>query len=626
MANPTNPLPPPQTNEVIVVVEREMTARQKLWLVFLVVMKRARFFAILAGIGLFIGYWDTVKLHWDRWTHPRVAAVRDLPEGKEFFCPMDPQVTRAGYESNGDVPNCPICGMPLSLHDKPAKEALPPGITGRVTLTPERIAMAGIKTATIGSRPMARQTMTVGYVTYDESRMSRVVSRVEGYVEKLYVDKTFTLVHKGDPLAEIYSPELYSTARELVIASKGNVDRELAASSRTKLLLLGVNSDDIDHMVASGEAAKQVMIRSPQSGYVVDKKIVVGASIEPKMTLLEIADLSSVWVEAEIYEKDLAFLSPGQLVEAKVDAWPERTFRGSLAAIYPQVDAATRTNRMRVRLDNADGQLRPGMYADVMIDTPLETIEPYKSLANVSPRPPGEGQGVRAGSSGNGPASSNVPSPRPSPGGRGGLFLAVPESAVIDTGAKKIVYIERAEGQFEGVEVELGPRHGNFYPVLKGLAAGDKVAAAGSFLVDAETRLNPAAASVYFGASGRQTGAFGAGLPTPPNHPTEGLPGRAETSGQQSGSVGDRPQPLRRQPSADDLKNIDQLPEEDRAAAKAQAICPVQGVPLGSMGVPVKITLRGKTVFVCCKGCVGKAKNDPEGTLKTLESKKLEEK
>ena len=455
-----------QNNNTPATSEQQMTGRQKLWLIFLVITKRLRFLAILAGVGLFVGYWDTVKNHWDRWAHPRAAAVRELPEGQEFFCPMHPQVTRNGYESNGDVPICPICGMPLSLHDKGAKEELPPGVTGRVSLSPERIAMAGIKTATIGYRPMSRQTKTVGYVTYDESRMSRVVSRVEGYVEKLYVDKTFTVVRKGDALAEIYSPELYSTAKELILAKRSNVSPELAESARQKLLLLGVSEEEIAAITASREPPKRLVIRSPQSGYVIDKKIVRGASVEPKMTLLEIADLSSVWVEAEVYEKDLAFLSPGQKVAAKVDAWSEQTFRGVLAMIYPQVEAATRTNRVRVRLDNAGGDLRPGMFAEVTIDTPLETIEPYKSLAVKHE------------------------------------FLVVPESAVIDTGAKKIVYIERAEGQYEGHEVELGPRQDDFYPVLKGLAAGDRVAAAGSFLVDAETRLNPAAASIYFGASG----------------------------------------------------------------------------------------------------------------------------
>ena len=151
----------------------QMTGRQKLWLVCLVIIKRVRFLAIVAGVGVFLGYWDTVKLHLNRWTHPRSAAVRQVPGGKEFFCPMEPQVTRSSYEPNGDVPNCPICGMPLSLHDKPAEEELPPGVTGRVNLSPERVVMAGIKTATIGYWPMSRQTKSMGHIACDESRVSR---------------------------------------------------------------------------------------------------------------------------------------------------------------------------------------------------------------------------------------------------------------------------------------------------------------------------------------------------------------------------------------------------------------------------------------------------------------------
>jgi Cu(I)/Ag(I) efflux system membrane fusion protein len=600
--------------------DEPLTGRQKLWLILLVIIKRVRFLAIVAGVGVFLGYWDTVKLHFNRWTHPRSVEARQVAAGKEFFCPMEPQVTRSSYEPNGDVPICPICGMPLSLHDKAAGEELPPGVTGRVNLSPERVVMAGIKTTTIGYRPMSRLTKSMGYVTYDENRASRVVSRVDGYVEKLYVGSTVTRVHKGDPLADIHSPEVCSAARELVLAGKGKTDSESTASARTKLLRLGVDADDIDHMVAAGEAAKNVTIRSPQSGYVMEKKIVVGASVEPRTTLFEIADLSSVLVEAEVYESDLAFLSLGQVIEVKVDAWPQRTFRGELVAINPQVDVAMQTNRIRVRLDNAGGELRPGTYAHVLIDTPLETIEPYKSLA-VQPPPPASGDGKGAGanslvttaSAGASPSPKPVPekkeglspsprpapekkeglssSPRPpSPERKGKLFLVVPESAVIDTGDKKIVYIERAEGQYEGHEVELGPRHDGFFPVVKGLKAGDKVAAAGSFLVDAETRLNPAVASTYFGASG------GKAIVVP------------SSGGQGAGIDWLKPgQPLP-QLSGDELKNVNRLIKVDCARAMMQRVCPVTGFHLGSMGVPVKMTLRGKTLFLCCKGCITKAR------------------
>jgi Cu(I)/Ag(I) efflux system membrane fusion protein len=574
------------------------TRRQKLILVGLVILKRVRFIAILAGVGLFIGKWDTVLNYWDKWTQPRSAAVRELEPGHEFYCPMDPQVVRSNYEPNGDVPKCPICGMPLSERKKGNTAKLPAGITARVQLSPERIQLAGIKTVPVEYRPVARQTKTIGYVTFDESRLSRIVSRVEGYVEKLYVDETFTVVHKGDPLAEIYSPELYSTARELVLASRAGGVGDLAAAARNKLLLLGVGRQEIDGIVASGQPSPALVIRSPRAGYVVQKKIVAGSSVEAKMTLFEVADLSTVWIEADVYEKDIPFLQVGQKVEATVEACPNRTFTGKLALIHPQLEAATRTNRIRFELDNPQHELRPGMFATVRINTPLESIEPYKTLAAKSARV------VLAGTS----AADAPPHYE---------FLVVPERAVVDTGSKKVVYVERQPGMFEGVEVELGPRQSESYPVLKGLKAGDQVAAAGGFLIDAETRLNPAAASTYFGASG---GPQSSGGPAAPSVPTRRESDQVPAD--QGTPDSTRPKPAPRvavaAPEADDLKNIEQLPEADRKLALAQRICPVTGAALGSMGVPVKITLRGQTVFLCCQGCIGKAKRSPDEMLKKL--------
>jgi Cu(I)/Ag(I) efflux system membrane fusion protein len=604
-----------------------LTRRQKIQFVGLVILKRLRFIAILAAVGLFIGYWDTVKNYWDKWTQPRSAAVRALDPGQEFYCPMDPQVIRSTYEPNGDVPKCPICGMPLSIRKKGEAAKLPAGITGRVQLSPERIQLAGIETSPVEYRPMAKETKTVGYVAFDESRLSRIVSRVDGYVEKLYVDTTFTMVHKGDPLAEIYSPELYSTARELVVATRGGGVGDLAAAARNKLLLLGVSQQEIDGITAAGKPLPRLVIRSPQTGYVVDKKIVRGAGVEAKMTLFEVADLSAVWVEADVYEKDIPYLQLGQEVEATVEAYPNRTFTGKLALIYPQLDIATRTNRIRFELANPRHELRPGMFATVRINTPLENIEPYKSAAQVVPLSLRERARVKATSENAGnPADTvrNSPHPNPLPKGEGTVlspsrakgegieaprrqFLAVPERAVIDTGAKKVVYVEREPGMFEGVEVKLGPRQDAYYPVLAGLKPGDKVAAAGGFLIDAETRLNPAAAATYFGASGGPQAGGHIDSKTVTPQKSESTNGGGMAAKQPPAEL-----------SADDLENVNQLPEADRKLALAQRSCPITGAPLGSMGVPVKITLRGQPVFLCCQGCVGKAKKDPDGTLRKV--------
>jgi YHS domain-containing protein len=183
-----------------------------------------------------------------------------------------------------------------------------------------------------------------------------------------------------------------------------------------------------------------------------------------------------------------------------------------------------------------------------------------------------------------------------------GEVLAVPDRAVIDTGSKQIVYVEREPGQFEGVQVELGPRSGGFYPVVKGLLPGDRIAAAGSFLIDAETRLNPAAAATYLGASGG---------------PQSGRGSSVEIRGQETKADPKGDGELMR-PSADDLTNIDKLAPADRELAIAQRLCPVSGEPLGSMGAPHKMTIKGQTIFLCCKGCDSDVNKEPDRFLKKV--------
>jgi membrane fusion protein, copper/silver efflux system len=530
----------------------------KFKLIVKVVEVRLRFIAILLVTALVIGYWDTITNYWDKWTRSAPAEVSKLAKGEEFYCPMHPQVVRDNFDPNGVVPHCPICGMPLSLRKKGAPSILPPGVTGRVQLSPQRVELAGIEMVEIGYQPLVKQTITVGNVAYDQSRLSRVVSRVNGYVEKLYVDKTYVSVKQDEPLAEIYSPELYASSQELLLAAKRGANAENVAPARQRLELLGVGQEEIDAMIASGKATARLVIRSPRSGQVIGKDIVAGARVEEGMTLLDIADLTSVWIEADVYEKDIAYLRPGQAIQATVEAMPNRKFKGEVAAIYSQLDSATRTVRVRFKVDNASGELRPGMFATVRIDTPLDQIDQFKS----------------------------------------GQVLAVPERAVIDTGTRQIVYVQREPGLFEGVEVHLGPRVGEFYPVLSGLQPGQRVAAAGAFLIDAETRLNPSAGA-YFGASGgpSSSGArsvmpavdTSTAMKTPPKN-TDDIPANVKA-------------------------NLAKLSPEDQKLAARQKICPITGLVLGSMGVPVKITLKDQTVFLCCPGCVEQAKKDPEKTL-----------
>jgi Cu(I)/Ag(I) efflux system membrane fusion protein len=222
---------------------------------------------------------------------------------------------------------------------------------------------------------------------------------------------------------------------------------------------------DINASIASGKIMPRLILRAPHGGQVISKPMVLGMMVDAGMTLVEIADLSVVWIEADVFEKDVGYLHVGQAIEATVEAAPGKTFAGKIAAIYSQLNTDTRTNRVRFEVDNAAGTLRSGMFARVRIDTPLTELAAFKDIA------------------------------------KNGQIPAIPESAVIDTGAKKIVYVERKPGIFDGVEVSLGPEIDGYFPIVHGLEPGQKIVAAGSFLIDAETRLKPAAAK-YTGTSG----------------------------------------------------------------------------------------------------------------------------
>jgi len=601
---------------------------QRLKLILKVLEVRVRFIAILVATGFVIGYWENIKNHWDKWVRPTGVALTENPDN-EFFCPMHPNVVRPGLDPNGEEPKCPICGMPLSERKKGIMAELPPGITGRVQLSPERIRLAGITSEVVAYQPLAKEVATVGYVRYDESRLSTIVTRAAGYLEKLHVDKTFQTVTLGQPLAEIYSPDLHAAAQELVIASRSGASGDLTAATRKRLGLLGVGDAEIDAIAASGQADARLLIRSPQHGHVIRKAVTQGAHVETGATLFEIADLRTVWIEAEVYEKDLAFLEEGREAEAVVEAYPNRVFTGKVSRVYPRVDSATRTNSVRIAVENPSLELRPGMAATVRIRVPLVEIEPFRKLSIEAasrrdellktglgefftcpthsevireragrcpecgavlirkpvpdnsrlvwrcPRHPNEvsnrslhdcaeclGTGLgrlsdadrkaalaqsrcpitgeALGTMGtpdilslagrqvflccggcrgkaaadpvktlaaldhrHGPSDNSMDNrllPVFVPLVRQGEVLSLPERSVIDTGARKIVYVERIAGLFEGVPVELGPRVGAWYPVIAGVQPGDRVASAGAFLVDAETRLNPAVGATFVGA------------------------------------------------------------------------------------------------------------------------------
>lgn len=551
------------------------------WFDFVILVKlaRLRFIAILAAIGIVITQWDTLVAYYDKWTRPTTAATA-VASDTEFFCPMHPSVVRdSGKEK------CPICFMPLSKRKKGEQttEVLPAGVVNRVQLSPYRVVLAGIQTWEVCEIPLTKEIQAIGYVEFNERGLKNVSARVKGRIDELLVNETGQMVSAGDLLASLYSPDLNVTVHNLLEAQRRNTS-EMIRSARQRLELLGITGDQIDEILNSGKANSHLRIRSPISGHVIKKYVREGQYVEEGSPLYDVADLSTVWIQAQIYEDDMAYLLRGEShgvidhlpVSATTRAYRGEEFRGELTFIYPHVDQQSRTVTVRFEIPNPGHKLRPGMTTTVTLLVPPERVPALREVV-------GDDEAATAKL-------------------KEGQVLAIPESATIETGSQTIVYRETLPGTFEGVLVSLGPKmtgpnNVTYYPVISGLEKGDSIATAGSFLVDAETRLNPAAGSIYFGGSG---------------------------GGTKSGSSVTTVRPTT--PENEDAKLLaafKKLTPADRTLAEQQKFCPIlENSRLGSMGVPVKVTVDGKPVFVCCPACEKPARDKPEETLKKLEQMK----
>jgi Cu(I)/Ag(I) efflux system membrane fusion protein len=331
-------------------------------------------------------------------------------------------------------------------------------VPGTVAISPERIQMLGVRTEAASLRPMAHTVRAVGTVAADERRIGVVNPKFEGWIEKLLVNTTGQTVRRGEALFKVYSPDLVLAQREYLVARSAAADmahadamardnaNAIAAAALSRLKNWDISAEQLARLQRSGVAERTLTLNAPISGIVMDKPALQGLHFGAGDMLYRIVDLSTVWLMADVFEQDLAQVRPGQSATITVQAYPGRVFDGRVAFVYPTLNAQTRTAKVRIEVPNPDLLLKTDMYATVEIAAPLESA----------------------------------------------TVLAVPDSAVLDTGTRQTVLVDRGEGRFEPRSVKLGARADGYVTVLEGLREGEKVVTGANFLIDAESNLRAA--------------------------------------------------------------------------------------------------------------------------------------
>jgi Cu(I)/Ag(I) efflux system membrane fusion protein len=386
---------------------------------------------------------------------PPAALFCLLAAGSGQFFPPLSALRPAEALAASDMP-----GMPGMEANRPAAQPATapvestPKETPTIEISPEEQQMIGVKTVAVSRQTIARTIRTVGRIQYDEKRIGTVSPKIGGWIEDLYVDFTGQFVRKGEPLLTIYSPELVSTQEEYLLALKAKQDWSkspfgevseggnfLAASARRRLKLWDINDAQIKALEESGEPQKTLTLYSPFTGYVIEKMINKGQFVDAGMAIYKIADLSTIWVIADIYEYELPLIRLGQTTRVRLSYLPGKEFVSKIDYLYPSLSGESRTARARLVIPNPGGSLMPQMFTNIEITIDL------------------------------------------------GKRLAVPDAAVIDTGTRKIVYVDKGEGHFEPREVLTGLRGEKMLEIVQGLKEGNRVASSANFLIDSEAQL-----------------------------------------------------------------------------------------------------------------------------------------
>src|ERR1700733_13944844 len=354
-----------------------------------------------------------------------------------------------------------------------------------VQLTPERMQSIGVKTGTVEYKQLSDDIRATGTVDIDERLLSYVQVRFPGYIRKVFADATYQYVRKGEPLFTIYSPDLVATQQEYLLArqnqkmlSASAVDgvasgaESLSVAAEQRLEQWDIPASEIAKLKETGKAIQDLTINSPVSGYITERNALPNMYAEPATRLYTVADLSRVWVNAQVFQNDISRLKPGDIAAITVDAYPDRTFSGRIEDILPQVDMTTRTVKVRLAIGNPGVKLKPGMFVNVDLKSAL------------------------------------------------GRQLVVPASAVFQTGTRQIVFVEHGNGSLEPKDVVPGPRVGDDFVVLKGLKVRQQIVTSANFLLDSESQLQ--AASGAGNAAPQQASSVNVDFTTDPNPARKG--------------------------------------------------------------------------------------------------------
>jgi Cu(I)/Ag(I) efflux system membrane fusion protein/cobalt-zinc-cadmium efflux system membrane fusion protein len=329
-----------------------------------------------------------------------------------------------------------------------------------IQISAQRLQSIGVKTGVVERKAVEDEIRTTGSVAIDETRLAYVQVRFSGYVQEVFVDATYQYVRKGQPLLTIYSPDLVATEREYLVAKQNQKQAahstvpgvasgaaSLLDAAIERLKQWGVPEKQIARLEATGQVQQELEVDSPVSGYITERNALPSVAVQPEMRLYTIADLSTVWVQAQAFQGDLGRIKIGAPASLTLDTFPGRTFGGRVDFIYPQVDADTRTAKVRVVFSNPGLELKPGMFVNVTLKEPM------------------------------------------------GQQLVIPATGVLQSGTREVAFVYRSDGFIEPREVQLGARVGDDFVVLKGVKAGEQIATSANFLIDSESQIQAALGS-----------------------------------------------------------------------------------------------------------------------------------